>query len=196
MTWLNVTSLPVPNPSVVHCAAAVASSNKFLPAAVRVVTAYVSASVVYIILFAAVVNAAIERRPASYAWTSEPISTPKAVLAPAASEAPVPPFATAKSAPLQLALLIVPAVAKAPSPKAVLESAAVFNVKLLPSATIKLLAVFDNPAISAKLAWYAWTSEPIATPKFVLAPDAVVAPEPPNATGTVPAVISCPDNVK
>ena len=56
--------------------------------------------------------------------------------------------------------------------------------------------VFANPAISAKLALYAWTSEPIATPKFVLAADALVAPVPPNATGMVPAVISCPDNVK
>ena len=57
-------------------------------------------------------------------------------------------------------------------------------------------AVFDNPATSAKLAWYAWTSEPISRPKPVLAADALVAPVPPNETGTVPAVICCPLNVK
>ena len=87
-------------------------------------------------------------------------------------------------------MLIVPAVAKAPSPKAVLESTAVFNVHVVPFATIKLLAVFANAAIAVRSAEYAWTSEAISTPKAVLAAAAEVAPVPPNATGTVPAVIS------
>ena len=53
-----------------------------------------------------------------------------------------------------------------------------------------------NPAIAASSASYAWTSDPIASPRFVLASAAEVAPVPPLATGTVPAVISCPEIVK
>ena len=59
--------LVVPNPSVARCAATVVSSNKSLATAVKVATSYVSAAVVYIILLAAVVNPAMEAKPASYA---------------------------------------------------------------------------------------------------------------------------------
>ena len=52
-------------------------------------------------------------------------------------------------------MLIVPAVAKAPSPKLLLASAGVFNVHVVPFATIKLSAVFDNAAIASRLAEYA-----------------------------------------
>ena len=50
--------------------------------------------------------------------------------------------------------------------------------------TIKLLSEFDRAASAAKSASYACTSEPIATPRFVLAPDAVEDPVPPCNTPT------------
>ena len=45
-------------------------------------------------------------------------------------------------------------------------------VKLDPSPTIKLLSVGVSPAISDNCASNAWTSDPIAKPKFVLADEA------------------------
>ena len=61
------TSVPITSPSVVLCAAVLASSIKFLPAEVRVATAYTSDAVVYIIRSPRVVSPAILKSPASNA---------------------------------------------------------------------------------------------------------------------------------
>lgn len=52
--------------------------------------------------------------------------TPRLVRAPAASDAPVPPFATERSVPLHWSLLMVLAVARPPRPSAVRAPAALF----------------------------------------------------------------------
>ncbi len=46
----------------------------------------------------------------------------------------------------------------------------------------------DSPASAFSSASYAWTSDPIARPRFVRAPEASVAPVPPLATVRVPVV--------
>ena len=59
-------------------------------------------------------------------------------------------------------------VAIVPKPKEVLAVAPVSNTKLEPSPTMIPPSVVAKPAMSAKPASYACTSEPIAKPKFVL----------------------------
>ena len=51
----------------------------------------------------------------------------------------------------------------------------------VPSPTIKLFSVGSREAMSSNSSSYAWTSEPMARPKFVLAPEAVEDPVPPSA---------------
>ena len=86
------------------------------------------------------------------------VPRPKLVRAVAASDAPVPPCATATSVAAQVPVPIVPTV--------VIESSPVYVL----------------PATAASVALYACTSVPIASPKFVLAVPASDAPVPPCVT--------------
>ena len=110
----------------------------------------------------------------SYAWTSDPIATPRFVLALGAVDAPVPPSAIVISvipviSPPIIFTLLIFCVAIDPRFRAALESAGLFIVKLVPSPTRKLFFVGDNPERSSRSWSQAWTSVPIANPKFVLA---------------------------
>ena len=55
-----------------------------------------------------------------------------------------------------------------------------------------MLSVGVKPAMSASCASKACTSDPIATPRFVLAPDALVLPVPPSETARVPVIELAP----
>ena len=99
-----------------------------------------------------------------------PIASPRLVRAVPASDAPVPPCATATSVAAHVPVVIVPTVVIESSP------------------------VYVPPATAASVALYACTSVPIASPRLVRAVPASDAPVPPCATATsvaahVPVVI-------
>ena len=71
-----------------------------------------------------------------------------------------------------------------PNPNDVLNVAPVSVTKLLPLPTITCPSVGVNPATSSNCASCACTSDPIANPKLVLAPEALEAPVPPSVNGT------------
>ena len=73
-----------------------------------------------------------------------------------------------------------------PKPKDVLAVAPDSNTKAEPLPTMIPPSVFAKAEIASKSASYACTSEPIAKPKAVLAPEADVPPVPPLAIASVP----------
>lgn len=92
----------VHRPSVVLAAAASTSSASERPKDVKSASAAVPDHVKYGNLSAALTSHAIAASSASYACTSVPITSPRFVLAVAASDAPVHPSATGTSVPHHL----------------------------------------------------------------------------------------------
>jgi len=120
--------------------------------------------------------------------TSVPITNPKFDLAAVAVVAPVPPFAIAMAVPLHVPLVIVPTEAISvptnllaaiePDKSAFVTDAVKFNFEYAIAAleATSASAIVDLVAI-------------VPSPKFVLAPEAVVDPVPPFAIGKLPLTL-------